>query len=144
NTFNITERKVNKNLSIIAAIRMALLNMKEKLSRNILIALGGSIGIMSVILMLGLGNGVNGYLTDTMNENVNPMISEARMTKDTQDGEDSGPDGESSDGRPGNLVANNPAVQLSENIPFEASNIEELRDIPNVRAIELAYTSFSI
>lgn len=144
NTFNITERKANKNLSIIAAIRMALLNMKEKLSRNILIALGGSIGIMSVILMLGLGNGVNGYLTDTMNENVNPMISEARMTEDTQDGEDSGPDGEPSDERPGNLVANNPAVQLSENIPFEASNIEELRDIPNVRAIELAYTSFSI
>lgn len=143
NTFEIKERKANKNLSIFAAIRMALLNMREKLSRNILIALGGSIGIMSVILMLGLGNGVNDYLTDTMNENVNPMISEARMTEETQDGEDSG-EGEQSDGGPGNLVANNPAVQLSENIPFEPSNIEELSDIPHVRDIELSYTSFSI
>ena len=84
NAFQIKEKQENKNLSFFAAIRMALLNMKEKLSRNILIALGGSIGIMSIILMLALGKGVNDYLTDTMNENVNPIISEARMTEETQ------------------------------------------------------------
>lgn len=148
NTFELKERKENKNLSFFAAIRMALLNMKEKLSRNILIALGGSIGIMSVILMLALGNGVNDYLTDTMNENVNPMISEARMTEETQEDPDEDVDAEAADEEsergPGNLVANNPAVQLSKNIPFEEENIAELEDIPHVEEIELAFTSFSM
>ncbi|WP_027108342.1 ABC transporter ATP-binding protein/permease [Lacticigenium naphthae] len=147
-TFKIKERQENKNLSFFAAIRMALLNMKEKLGRNILIALGGSIGIMSVILMLALGKGVNDYLTDTMNENVNPIISEARMTEETQedtegDGEAETPAGDP-DGKPGNLVTNNPAVQLSKNIPFEETNIAELETIPHVDNIELAYTSFSM
>ncbi|OJF93051.1 ATP-binding cassette domain-containing protein [Alkalibacterium sp. 20] len=148
NTFQIKKRQENKNLGFFAAIRMALLNMKEKLGRNILIALGASIGIMSVILMLALGNGVNDYLTDTMNENVNPMISEARMTEETQEEADEELDteapAEQGGGGPGNLAANNPIVQLSKNIAFEESNIAELETIPHVEEIELAYSSFSI
>ncbi|MFO8068981.1 MAG: ATP-binding cassette domain-containing protein [Alkalibacterium sp.] len=151
NAFQIKKRQENKNLSFFAAIRMALLNMKEKLGRNILISLGGSIGIMSVILMLALGNGVNDYLTDTMNENVNPMISEARMTEDMQEETDEEIDTEvpteqpdEKSGKGGNLVTNNPAVQLSKNIPFEESNIDQLEVIPHVEDIELAYTSFSM
>ncbi|MCC5890163.1 MAG: ATP-binding cassette domain-containing protein [Alkalibacterium sp.] len=147
-TFKLTKQEGNKNLSLVAAIRMALLNMKEKMGRNILIALGGSIGIMSVILMLALGRGVNDYLTETMNENVNPLISEARMTEETQG--DSGAESETetadepTERGPGQFAANNPAVQLSQTIPFEEDNIEELRDIPHVEEIELAYTSFSV
>lgn len=148
NSFKRIERKSNKNLSFFAAIRMALLNMKEKLSRNILISLGGSIGIMSVILMLALGNGVNDYLTDTMNENVNPLISEARMTEETQSENNSDTDttdtNEWNDRGPGNFADNIPAVQLSQVIPFEAENIDELRSIPHVESMDLAYASFSL
>jgi len=156
NAFQIKEKQENKNLSFFAAIRMALLNMKEKLSRNILIALGGSIGIMSIILMLALGKGVNDYLTDTMNENVNPIISEARMTEETQSDTSASvetvaeatpaqPDGMGSGGGiGGTLIADNPAAQLSKNIPFEEANIAELEAIPNVEKLELSYASFSM
>ncbi|MDO7204339.1 ABC transporter permease [Paraclostridium bifermentans] len=48
--------------------------MKEKFSRNLLVALGSSIGIMSVILMMSIGNGVTGYVTDKMNSFVNPEV----------------------------------------------------------------------
>lgn len=143
NTFQLTDQKENKNLSFFAAIRMAILNMREKMSRNILIALGGSIGIMSVILMLALGRGVNGYLTETMNENVNPIISEARMTEETSSEAGEAEDAVTQRG-PENLVANNPAAQLSKNIPFEAANMEELESIPYVEKTELAYSSFSL
>jgi len=149
NAFQLKERQENKNLSFFAAFRMALLNMKEKLSRNVLIALGGSIGIMSIILMLALGKGVNDYLTDTMNENVNPIISEARMTEETQ--VDTGVEivaeaapPQQQGGMGGNLIANNPAAQLSKNIPFEEENIAELEAIPNVEKLELSYSSFSM
>lgn len=148
NSLQFKESHENKNLGFFSAIRMALLNMREKLGRNILIALGGSIGIMSVILMLALGEGVNDYLTDTMNENVNPIISEARMTDETKDSpnEDSNiePVSSNKSGMAGNLVAKNPAAQLAENIPFEEKNINELEAIPSVEKIELAYSSFSI
>ena len=159
NAFQIKEKQENKNLSFFAAIRMALLNMKEKLSRNILISLGGSIGIMSIILMLALGKGVNDYLTDTMNENVNPIISEARMTEETQSdtaaaasvetvpatapAQPSGMGG-GGGGIGGTLLADNPAAQLSKNIPFEEANIAELEAIPHVEKLELSYASFSM
>lgn len=157
NAFQVKAQQENKNLSFFAAIRMALLNMKEKLSRNILIALGGSIGIMSIILMLALGKGVNDYLTDTMNENVNPIISEARMTEETQSdtsvsvetvaeatpAQPSGMGG-GGGGIGGTLIADNPAAQLSKNIPFEEANIAELEAIPNVEKLELSYASFSM
>ena len=156
NAFQIKAKQENKNLSFLAAIRMALLNMKEKLSRNILIALGGSIGIMSIILMLALGKGVNDYLTDTMNENVNPIISEARMTEETQydaaasvetvaENAPAQPGGMGGGGGiGGTLIADNPAAQLSKNIPFEEANIAELEAIPNVEKLELSYASFSM
>lgn len=156
NAFQIKEKQENKNLSFFAAIRMALLNMKEKLSRNILIALGGSIGIMSIILMLALGKGVNDYLTDTMNENVNPIISEARMTEETQYDTSASVEtvAEAAPAQPGGmgggggiggtLIADNPAAQLSKNIPFEEANIVELEAIPNVEKLELSYASFSM
>ena len=159
NAFQIKEKQENKNLSFFAAIRMALLNMKEKLSRNILISLGGSIGIMSIILMLALGKGVNDYLTDTMNENVNPIISEARMTEETQSdtaaaasvetvpatapAQPSGMGG-GGGGIGGTLLADNPAAQMSKNIPFEEANIAELEAIPHVEKLELSYASFSM
>ena len=158
NAFQIKEKQENKNLSFFAAIRMALLNMKEKLSRNILIALGGSIGIMSIILMLALGKGVNDYLTDTMNENVNPIISEARMTEETQSDTAAAASvetvAEAAPAQPGGmgggggiggtLLADNPAAQMSKNIPFEEANIAELEAIPHVEKLELSYASFSM
>lgn len=134
NKYKTSKPNRNKNLSLFGAMKLALLNMKEKLSRNILIALGGSIGIMSVILMLSLGNGVNAYLTDTMNSQVNPLVSEVHM-----------PDEETGNQTDVNEMQDqNPMLGLSSAVSFEAKNIEELSGIDHVEAVEEGFTNFSI
>jgi len=67
---------LKQNLPFISAVKLAFNNMRQKLGRNILVALGSSIGITSVILMLSLGSGVENYITDQMYANVNPKVVE--------------------------------------------------------------------
>lgn len=70
---------------------MALRHMKYHFGRNLLIILGTMIGIFSVILMLGLGNGVTGYINHEMNRQINPTAiqvtklptEEAQSTSDS-------------------------------------------------------------
>ena len=156
------ESKTNKNLSVFSAIRMALLNMREKLGRNVLIALGGSIGIMSIVLMLSLGKGVNDYLTDTMNENVNPLIIEAKMTEETESEEARKEREEKEEEEEAEKQTDFPPIveSMDENsedaqetfdgppgtqneLAFESENIEELRNIEHVEEIVEGFTSFS-
>lgn len=158
---SLKDKQTKKNLSIFSAIRMALLNMKEKFGRNVLIALGGSIGIMSIVLMLSLGKGVNDYLTDTMNENVNPLIVQTTMTEDTES-EDAKSEREIKEGTDGSTKGNTPSFPpanvitgdspeggitgppgTQNKLPFEDENIDELKDINHVREITQGYNSFS-
>jgi putative ABC transport system permease protein len=157
----LNEKQTNKNLSPFSAIRMALLNMKEKLGRNVLIALGGSVGIMSIVLMLSLGQGVNDYLTETMNENVNPLIVETKMTEDTEsedariEREEKEEDGASNaaNGGPGlrtKIGGGDEAEGGFEGPPgtqnelaFEKANIDELQSIEHVKTTTEGFTSFS-
>lgn len=152
------EKQTNKNLSFFSAIRMAFLNMKEKFGRNVLIAIGGSIGIMSIVLMLSLGRGVNDYLTDTMNENVNPLIVQVTMTEDNEsedarlirEGSSEEVVEEGSGFSPGNRLGGGteggfegpPGTQNQ--ISFEKENIKELEAIPHVKSITKGFTSFSL
>ena len=130
-------------LSLFSALRLSLTNMQEKIGRNILIALGGSIGIMSIILMLGLGQGVNDYLTNTMTSTVNPLVSEVRMPMEEEP------------------TSTNPELEdNSENLPegppqrvgpasmdypsFEKENIEELSRIEGVVDTVQGYSAFTM
>ncbi|MCR4944598.1 MAG: ATP-binding cassette domain-containing protein, partial [Clostridium sp.] len=70
------------NLSFMSAIKISEKNMKEKLSRNILMLFGVSIGIMSIILMLGLGNGLKSYFSSIIYQYMNPLIVEVNMKTD--------------------------------------------------------------
>ncbi len=128
----IGEEKIDngkQNLSFFDAIGMALKNMKEKLARNLLVAIGASIGITSVIIMLSIGNGVGKYITDTMNEYVNPMVIEVHQLA-VEDNTNGAP------GAPGDIMA-------TEAKPFEKENIDELSAIKGVEKVELAYSKFS-
>lgn len=51
---------------------MAFDHLKYKKLQNFLIILGSAIGVFSVILFLGLGNGIKAYITDQVNSLVNP------------------------------------------------------------------------
>ncbi len=56
--------------------------MKEKKTRNILVAVGASIGIMSIMLMLSIGNGIKTYIRDTMESLANPLAVEVTMPEE--------------------------------------------------------------
>ncbi len=73
---NVEKENSKQNLGFFSAIKLALNNMKKKLARNVLVSIGASIGIMSVVVMLSLGEGVKSYIKDRMNENVNPLTIE--------------------------------------------------------------------
>lgn len=150
NAFELQQKSKSKNLTFFAAIRLALLNMKEKLARNILIALGGSIGIMSIIVMLSLGEGVNDYLTETMNANVNPLVSEVRMpiVMETNNSENTDssmmimtPAGTEI---PAGSAPSGPPAGVTQSDPFGEEDLEKLRNIPHVAEVNLAYSSLTI
>ncbi|MFZ1605412.1 MAG: FtsX-like permease family protein, partial [Enterococcus aquimarinus] len=144
--FSLTSRPKNRNLSFFAAMKLAFLNMKEKFSRSVLIALGGSIGIMSIILMLSLGSGVNAYLTNLMQEQVNPVVSEVRMPEPEEQETSNSSTSEITEdptGMPMDPAQNSP-VMRNDNVPFEQADLEILEDIDGVASLEKGYSTFSL
>ncbi|NRZ83279.1 ABC-type lipoprotein export system ATPase subunit [Clostridium beijerinckii] len=124
-------RKQKQNLSLISSAKLALINMKEKLPRNILVSVGGSIGIMSIILMLSLGNGVKSYFNKTMNNYVNPLVIEVNM-----------PSEENEDINLDVTTVQKPDVNSTK--PFEESDIDTLSKIENVSSVERGYSIISL
>lgn len=119
--------KSTQNLSFFSSLKLAYNNMKQKLKRNILVTLGVSIGIMSVVLMLSLGNGVKTYFRDMVNSFMNPLVVEVNM--------------------PINMDENDPAAMkamMGEKIPFKEENIEELSKIEGVDSIEKGFSFISM
>ncbi|NSB12480.1 ATP-binding cassette domain-containing protein [Clostridium beijerinckii] len=124
-------RKQKQNLSITSSVKLSLVNMKEKLPRNVLVSLGGSIGIMSIILMLSLGNGVKSYFNKTMNNYVNPLVIEVNM-----------PSEENEDINLDVTTVQKPDVNSTK--PFEESDIDTLSKIENVSSVERGYSIISL
>ncbi|OCA82631.1 ABC transporter ATP-binding protein/permease [Bacillus sp. FJAT-27986] len=129
---NQVEKKGGENLSFVAAVKLAFLNMKEKLGRNVWVSLGASIGIMSVIFFLSLGNGVKTYMNDSMNSMVNPLVVEVNMPSEEEELPPS--------------VDENQAMMLSmmgEQTPFEEKDIEKLSEIEHVSSVEKGFNLIS-
>lgn len=120
----------NKKLSIFSAVKLALINMKEKLLRNILISFGASIGIMGVILMLGFGNGIKTYFNSTMDNYVNPMVIEVNMPEEDD------------------VYEQNESImdipKINSGTPFEEEDFERLRTMENVVSVEKGYSVISM
>ncbi|MFT8363623.1 MAG: ATP-binding cassette domain-containing protein [Sporolactobacillus sp.] len=66
--------KKTHNLNYAATFKMALDNIVHNLKRNILVTIGGSIGIFSVIIMLALGSGIQTYIHKQIMSNINPTV----------------------------------------------------------------------
>ncbi|RJG23766.1 ATP-binding cassette domain-containing protein [Paenibacillus thiaminolyticus] len=114
-----TEQTNPKSLSLMSSIKLALKNMKLNAKRNILVAIGGSIGIISVILMLSLGSGVTNFINDEINSSMNPLMIE--ITKQAEDN--------------GNGPEQSMPMMLAQE-PFTEENIDQIKNIPNVSSIE--------
>ena len=124
-------KKKNRNLGIFSAMKLALINMKEKILRNILISVGGSIGIMGVILMLGFGNGIQTYFNNTMDSYVNPKVIEVNIPEDDEE-----------------INENDNALEIPKNInsgkSFTEEDLEQLSFIDNVIEVEKGYNMISM
>lgn len=124
---NIVENKSNKNLSFFSAIRLAANNMKQKLKRNILVAVGVSIGIMSVVLMLSLGNGMKSYFNDMIKSFMNPLVVEVNMPA------------EKNSNNPNDPAAAMKAMMGAKE-PFKDKNIKELSKIDGVKEVQKGFS----
>lgn len=119
-----------KNLTLTSAFRLSLLNMKEKLLKNMLVSFGGSIGIMSIIIMMSFGNGVKSYFNSTMNSYVNESVIEVSIPEENQE------------------VCLNDTVIEKPNInninTFKDEDLKKLRKIKGVSSIKEGYNLISI
>jgi len=117
--------ETGQNLSMINAIKLALSNMREKFSRNLLVSLGASIGIMSVIIMFALGKGVENYIVEKINGNIATNIVEiSKPEKNEDDATNIGPP------KPMDIVLS---------VPFTDEDIEILGTIDNVIEVEKGF-----
>lgn len=136
------------NMNLWKAIKLAFLNMKAKFGRNFLVALGSSIGIMSVVLMLALGKGVTSYVSDTMKTYTNPNITEVH--KQSKGGASMS---QQSQQDPRQMDSAQVAKQQQANISamtgsgdnnFTQKNINELKKIKHVDYYQKGFSSFSM
>ena len=121
--------KEKQNLRLIDAIQLAAHNMKQKLRRNILVALGVSIGITSVVMMLALGDGLKDYFSSMIDSFMNPLVVEVSMKPEEMD--------------PSDPQAMMQAVMGSK-VPFKEENFEELSKISGVKEVEKGFQYLSI
>lgn len=59
-------------LSFVNTFKMSYRQLTYNLKRNLLIIFGSAIGIFSVMFMLGLGNGIKGYMNQQISDQINP------------------------------------------------------------------------
>lgn len=109
-----------KSFSLIASFKLALRNMRLKASRNLLVALGSSIGILSVILMLSLGSGVTKYINDEINASLNPLMIDVTKPDKSAPKEQAHPGA---------------AVQQTM-LPFEQADIDKIKAIDHVGSVD--------
>lgn len=101
-----------KPLKFIEAIKLALNNIRLNIGRNILVSLGTSIGIFSMVLMLSLGSGVEKFITNEINSSLNPLTIE--VTKQS---------------------SSKPREIINENKGFNQSDIDFIKKIKGVDSL---------
>ena len=121
--------KVKQNLGFFSAIKLAANNMKQKLKRNILVALGVSIGIMSVVMMLALGNGIKAYFSHMIESFMNPLVVEVSMPQGEVD--------------PNDPKASMQAV-IGSKPTFKEENLKELAALDGVVRVEEGFQYIAI
>ncbi|KOY71742.1 phosphonate-transporting ATPase [Apilactobacillus kunkeei DSM 12361 = ATCC 700308] len=104
----------SKSLSLKSIVKMTWDNIKYNSKRNFLIIFGGLIGIFSVVFMLGLGNGVRGYINHEIYSQVNPNSIQVSH-KNTND-----------------------------HSSFKDSDVKRLEAIKGVKSVQKAYASTGI
>ena len=90
---NNSKKKKEGHLSIFSALKLSFQNMCASKTKNILMAVGVSISLIALILMLSLGSGLTGYIDSLAQDYSNPnyvTISKSGYDRDGNELEDSG------------------------------------------------------
>ncbi|MBS9339156.1 ATP-binding cassette domain-containing protein [Fructobacillus sp. M2-14] len=116
----------SKKLSSLSAIRNAFKHFKYNIKHNSLIILGTSIGLFSVVLFSGLGNGVSGYMGNQITKVANPQVmSVSRYVKDADQSQFGDQD-----------EVDTPA--------FTTSQMDQLKKQKHVKSVEGSYNAANI
>lgn len=82
---NKKQKKREKHLSLYSATRLSFHNMWASKTKNFLMALGVSISLISMILMLAFGSGLTGYINSLAESYSNPYIVTVSKASDSDD-----------------------------------------------------------
>ena len=85
NTEDINKKKEG-HLSLWSAMKLSFHNMWAKKTKNILMAIGVSISLISLILMLSFGSGLTGYISSTASDYTNPTVVSLSKSGKDKDG----------------------------------------------------------
>lgn len=107
----------SRPLSYLTNITMAWEHVRYNLARNLLIIFGGSIGIFAVILFLGLGNGIKGY----MNEQITSLVNPKTITLNKP------------------IPNANEAKSTSTNIEMTSADLARVKKVNHINDAQLAY-----
>lgn len=120
-------RWVSKPLSGMVSYKTAFKHFKYNFWRNFLIVIGTAIGLFSVILFSGLGNGINGYIDKQISDVANPQVVQVSRYQ------------KSSTGGPGG--ASQMMAAANTNAPeFTAKQKNQLKNMKHIDSVESMYT----
>ncbi|MBQ8793045.1 MAG: ATP-binding cassette domain-containing protein [Clostridia bacterium] len=81
----VEHKKKEGHLSFWSAFKLSVHNMWAGKTKNILMAVGVSISLVAMILMLSFGSGLTGYISDTAQDYSNPnVVTISKADKDNQ------------------------------------------------------------
>lgn len=117
------DRLTSRPLSTRSVWDMAFDHLKYKKLQNFLIILGSAIGVFSVILFLGLGNGIKGYINNQVSSLANPNYP--TVVKNTLDDDDASSN-ERVQARAQASTTNYSSIVFSDNVIKKVGNVKNV------------------
>lgn len=136
-------RIASRPLRASSSMGMAAKHLKYNFWRNSLIMLGTAVGLFSVILFSGLGNGLTGYINEQITQVANPQVMQ--VSRYVDDGSDEASD--SQDDADSETITGPPAAVTSAaaDIPkFTDDQVTQIEDLDHVTKVQKSYTAQAV
>jgi len=125
-----------RTLGFRQMFKMSMQHMRRMWLRYLLIIFGSSIGISSIIVMLGLGSGIQSYMNHQITSQVNPtavQVSKKTGTVSTKDRKNATTAAEYK------KAVNQEQVTAAKNAEFTDANAKQLTKLNYVKSTKLGY-----
>lgn len=118
----------SRSLPRRASIKTAFKHFRHHLGTNSLIIIGTAIGLFSVILFSGLGNGISGYMSSQITKLANPQVMAVSRYVKSDDDDDS----------------MSSYTSTAETPAFTTAQLEQIKKQKHVSKVEEAYTATNV